>query len=261
MPVVTLFVRVYDNSQLKLIDKILKSTLKGLNVETKICGVTPRGRVQISVCGEDEKVALLYLADEVGLCPTDLEHLEKFSTIKGSITSLDKNRNELCVDIGVSSPDVIDATIPIQRLQAQLTDGRKTALKKIVELFGFCQGLPLSVKILHIDEGASRIEAMLSEKQIIQYTNWMRSLLDRLIVLGAPLHEVSLALKGAGFSRDVLGVEPSGLFEHTVVCKLGTDAAGLIPKIGRRLRTAKFTVFNPRKVLEFLDYSPLFTSW
>jgi hypothetical protein len=37
------------------------------------------------------------------------------------------------------------------------------------------------------------------------------------------------------------------------VCKLGTDAAGLISKIGRILKSAKFAVFNPKKIMEFLE--------
>jgi len=32
------------------------------------------------------------------------------------------------------------------------------------------------------------------------------------------------------------------------VGKLGTDATGLIPKIGRYMRKAEFVVFNPKKV-------------
>jgi hypothetical protein len=44
-----------------------------------------------------------------------------------------------------------------------------------------------------------------------------------------------------------------GMFEHALTCKLGTDAAGLISKIGRKLRNARFTVFNPRKIRKFLE--------
>ena len=43
------------------------------------------------------------------------------------------------------------------------------------------------------------------------------------------------------------------MFEHVLTCKLGTDAAGLIPKIGRNLRNAKFAVFNPKRLREFLE--------
>jgi hypothetical protein len=85
-------------------------------------------------------------------------------------------------------------------------------------------------------------------------------MLDRLIILGESLEEIELALKMAKCNRDVINIEPLGLFEYAVVCKLGTDAEGLIPKIGRNLRNAVFTVFDPKRVLEFLDYSTVFIS-
>jgi len=254
MPTVTLQAKVYNSFQLKLVDKLLKSTLKGLKVDTKICEVTPRRWIQIIVSGEDEKVALRYLADEIGLCPKRLEDVERFLTIKGRLIAMDKSRSEFNIDIGVFSPEIIDATIPLQHLQAQLVDGRKVAFKKLVELFGFSENLPTAVKILNVDEEKNHIEVMLSEKQLIQYRNWTKSLLDRLITLGASFYEVKLALKKAGLNRDVLNIEPLGLFEFVVTCKLGTEAAGLIPKIGKNLRNATFTIFNPRKVLEFLAY-------
>jgi hypothetical protein len=256
MPTVTLSTKVYKNFQLKLVDKFLRSMLKGLKVETKISDVSSRGLVQMAVSGEDEKIALHYLADEIGLCPTLLEHVEKFSTVKGYIASL--NRKELYVDIGIFSPSTIDAAISLKRLQAQLLDGRKTALRKIAELFGFVENLPLTVKICSVEKGNSRVEAMLSEKQLALYRSWTKSLLDRLIILGASFNEVMLSLKKARCNRDVVNIEPLGLFENAIVCKLGTDAVGLIPKIGRRLWNANFSIFNPRKVLKFLgDYSVL----
>jgi hypothetical protein len=260
MSTVTLQAKAYSDFQLKLVDKLLKSKIKGLNAETEICGITPCRWVQITVSGEDEKVALHYLADEIGLCPTRLEDVERFSITRGHIIAMDKSRSELHVDIGVFSPKIIDTTIPLQHLQTQLVDGRKVAFKKIVELFGFCENLPLTVKILNIDKEKNHVEAILSEKQLNQYGNWMKALLDRLVIVGSSIYEVRLALRKAGLNRDVLNVEPLGLFEFAVACKLGTDAAGLIPKIGKNLRSATFTVFNPKKLLEFLEYSTAFIS-
>jgi hypothetical protein len=258
MSTVTLLVKAYNNFQLKLVDKFLKSTLKGLKIEIEVCEVIPHQWVQINISGEDEKVGLRYLADEIGLCPTRLEHVEKFTITKGRIITTDKNEDALHIDIGVFTPKIIDAIIPLRHLRAQLVNGRKLTIEKIVELFGFRKNLPLSVKILNVDKEKNRIEAMLSEKQLIQYRNWTKSLLDRLIVLGAPIPDVTLALKEVGLNRDVLNIEPLGLFELAVTCKLGTDAAGLIPKLGRSLRNATFTVFSPKKVPKLLDYSTAF---
>lgn len=258
MSTVTLLTKVYNGFQLRLVDNFLKSTLKGLRVKTETCEVTPRGWVQIAVSGEDEKVALRYLADEIGLCPTRLENVEKNAVLNGRLTSMGKSKNELSVDIGVSSPEVVDATIPLQQLQAQLVDGRKVALKKIVELFGFCENLPLITKVSGTSEDKSHIEAMLSERQLTRLKGWTTSLLDRLMIMGSSDYEVRLALKRASLKRDVVSVESLGLFEHAVVCKLGTDAKGLIPRIGRNLRNADFSIFSPKKIIEFLGSSFLY---
>jgi len=255
MSTVTLLTKVYNNFQLKHVDKFLKSKLEDLKTETKICGAVSRGWVQIAVSGEDKDVALRYLVDEIGLCPTRLEDVKKLSIMKGYIVAIDKSKSELCIDIGVFSPKIVDATISLQHLQAQLMDGRKVALKKIVALFGFCENLPLLIKISSINKENGRVEAMFSKKQLNHYREWTKSLLDRLIILGASLSEIKLALKKTGLNRDIVTIEPLGLFEFAVVCKLGTDAAGLIPKIGKDLRKANFSIFNPRRILEFLgDY-------
>ncbi|MGQ9726506.1 MAG: DUF2110 family protein [Candidatus Bathycorpusculaceae bacterium] len=260
MPTVTLLTKVYNESQTKFIDKSLKSILKGLRVETKICGITPRGMIQISFSGEDENVALNYLDKEIGICPTHLESLNKYSEVKGRLIFLNKSRTELYVDLGIVLPTIIDASIPIQHLQAQVADGRKIALKKIVELFGFCENLPLTVKILDINKEKNHIEAMLSESQISRYRNWTKSFLDKLIILGSSFLEVMLALKKARVNRDTVNIEPLGLFENAVTCKLGTDAAGLIPKMGKILRNCTFSVFSPKKILEFMEYSTMLIS-
>jgi len=252
---VTLLAKAYNTSQRKLVDNFLKFTLKGLKVKTENCEVTPRGWVRIVLSGEDEQVALNYLVEEVGLCPSRLEDVEKNATLKGRLTSMSKSKDELSVDIGVSAPMIIDATISLQRLQAQLVDGRKVALKKIVELFGLRENLPLEVKVLGVSEENGHVEAMLSEKQVKQFKTWTQSLLDRLIIIGSTDYEVKSALKKAGLDRDVVDIKPLGFFEHAVVCKLGTDAKGLIPKIGKNLRNAGFAIFSPKRIIEFLDYS------
>jgi hypothetical protein len=261
MPTVTLFAKAHNNSQLKVVEKFLLSALEDLNVETKICGITSRGWVQISVSGEDEKAALHYLAEEIGLCVARLEDVERFSIIKGQIVSIDKSKDRICVDIGIYSPKIIDATISLQHLQAQLLDGRKFALSEVVKLFGFCENLPLSVKISRIHKENNCIGALLSENQLSIFKNWTNSLLDRLIILGASKEEVKLALKRTKFDRDVTEIESLGLFEYAVVCKLGTDAVGLFPKIGRILRNAALTVFSPEKVLKLLYYQTAPVSW
>jgi hypothetical protein len=235
--------------------------LSGLKVETHLLETDSLGRVHVLISGEDENVTVRYLADNIGLCPASLEEISKYSTLKGYVADPSKSKNELWVDIGVSSPSRVEAAVTLDRLQAQLGDGRKIALGKLVELFGFSENLPLHIRITNVDFEKRHIEAELSEKQKEQYAGWTRSLLDRLLILGASHGEVNSAIRRAEFNRDIVNVESLGMFEHAVLCKLGTDAAGLIPRMGKHLRRAAFSVFNPRKILALLGYdSALFDS-
>ncbi|HXX87287.1 MAG TPA: DUF2110 family protein [Candidatus Acidoferrum sp.] len=253
MHAATLLIKAYNRSQLGMIKEVLKSDLEGLNAEVEVSEVASHGWVRIIVSGEDETTALNYLTREFGRCPERLESVEKFSEIRGRITTLGKSNTHLSVDIGVLSPPMVEATISLLTLQGQIVDGRKVALAKLIELFGFCDNLPLNLKILSVNIPQSHVEAMLSEKQLLQYANWTKSLLHRLIILGARLHDVELAVEKTGCNRDIVSIDSLGLLEHTLVCKLGTDAAGLIPKIGRRLPHAALTVFNPNRIMEFLN--------
>jgi hypothetical protein len=253
MTTLTLLTRIYNVNQFKQIDKALKLSFEDLDVEADVLGITGDKWAQIALAGEDEGIATNYIAKEIGLCPTSFENVKKFSTLNGYVTDLEKSKEELSVDVGVFQPKIAYSKIPLRHLQAQLVDGRKIALTKIVELFGFCEGLPLSVKVNLVEEEGNRLEAELSAIQVEKYYNWQESLLDRLIVLGSSAYEVKKALELARLERDIISVESLGMFEHALVCKLGTDAAGLIPKTGRILRSARFAVFNPRRISGFLQ--------
>jgi hypothetical protein len=253
MTTLTLLTRINSDRQLKQISKTLKLAFEGLDVEAEILGIVADRWVQLALAGEDEGVATSYILKEIGVCPASVENIDKFSVRKGFITNLEQSKEELLVDVGVFKPEVVQATVPLRHLQAYLVDGRKVALKRIAELFGFCEDLPINVKVVRLNKEEMRVEAELSEKQKSVYDNWRESLLDRLIVLGPALYEIKRALNQAKLDRDVISVEPLGVFEHALTCKLGTDATGLIPKIGRTLKNAKFAVFNPKRLRQFLE--------
>jgi hypothetical protein len=251
MLTVTLLSKVYNTHQLKPVENQLKYILKSLKIKIENVEVAPRGWIQVNFSGEDEKAASSYLEEEIGLCPVRIENIKKFSTTKGYITGLGESKDELCLDIGITSPKTMNATIPLQHLQAQLADGRKIALKKLTELFGFCENLPLKAKITSINE--NHIEATIAENQLKLYKKWTKSLLDRLIILGASQQEIKTALKNSRCQNDIVEIEQLGLFEHAVACKLGTDAVGLITKVGRNLPNATLSVFKPKTILEFFQ--------
>ena len=252
MTTLTLLTKTSSDFQLKQVSKALRHLLQGLKVEAKVQGTVAGGWVQIDLSGEDEGVATNYLIEEIGLCPTSFGSVRKFSMLKGYIRSIEANAGELLVDLGVFQPKIVYASLGLRRLRAQLVEGKEIDLRRVAELFVFCEGLPVNVKVTNVKTEESRIEAELASKQVGMYMAWRDSLLDRLLVMGSSLREVEVALQKAKLERDVIDVEPLGLLEHALTCKLGTDAAGLIPKIGRKLKNSRFAVFNPKTLRAFL---------
>jgi len=248
MTTLTLMTRIYNSHQLRQMDTILADLAEGLDVQATIIGTLANRWVQVEVSGEDESVATKLLERDMGFCSVTLANVKKFASLKGYVTGLEKSKEELTLDIGVVQPAPVHAVVPLKHLQANLAGGKKLSLKQLGELWGFCDNLPLQIKVLNVNTDANQVEAQLQDSQIHRFELWRDSLLDRLLVIGASQAEVDEAITHAGLERDVIEVEALGTFEHALVCKLGTDAAGLIGAIGRMLRKAKFTVFNPKRI-------------
>jgi len=255
MPTVTLLEKAYSHFPAEVFEPMLKSFCKGLKVQVKVKGKTAQEWVQAEVNGEDESVALRLLSSKFGFAPNNAENVEKFSVLHGRIVDSGKTAAELYVDVGVFAPKVVYAKIPLQSLQSQLADGKKLPLQRLTELFCLLNYMPLHVKIVNIDwHGENEaFSAELSERQLAFFTDWLRSSLDCLVILGASRSDVERAVEASRHFRDVVRIESLGWLEHAIVCKLGTDAVGLIPAIGRFLRTATLAPFSPRKVRQIVD--------
>ena len=245
-----LLTKTYKANQLKQIDNLLKTQLEDLDIKAEVTASEAGKWVQVTLSGEDEPIATNYLRKEFGICPISLKNVKKYSILKGYIINFGKSPDTLFVDFGVFQPQIAYAPLTLRHMQAVLADGRKLALKKIAELFGFYNGLPVRVKVTAIDVDKNVVEAELATEQLEKFTAWRESLLDRLIVLGSSLKEVKRMLNHTGLDRDIIDIEPLGVFEYALTCKLGTDAAGVISQVGRNLKNARFVVFNPRKIRE-----------
>lgn len=248
MTAVTLLEKVYGSFSTQTLETILKESCKDLKVSVKVQGKTTQDWIQINLSGEDEPVALRLLDQQIGLAPVSAEQIKRFSTLRGKIAGPDKAMRQLRVDVGVFEPTAYEAFVPLQRLRAQLADGKGLPLKRLIELFCLHEYAPLQIRILHdFRIESDRWEAELSETQVSQFSNWLLSNLDRLLVFGGSRREVDEAMRRTGHFRDVVEIEPLGPFEHVIVCKLGTDAVGLLPRLGSHLRRASLCAFNPRR--------------
>jgi hypothetical protein len=254
MTTLTLLIKAPHGAQLRQIDDQLKNQFEELDVELQILGNQTNNRwVQVSLSGEDEAIATAFINKEFGTCPTTVEKAKILPTLKGYISKVDTGKQEIRVDVGVFEPKFLQAIIPLSSLQAQLVDGKKVALQKIAELYGLVDGLPVTVKVNWENaEAGEGLGAELSAKQAARLVSWRLSFLDRLIVLGASREAVDGVLERTHLNRDVIDIETLGMFEHALTCKLGTDAAGLIPVMGRYMRYSVFAVFSAKKGMDFL---------
>ena len=256
MAIVTLLEKVYGRRSAKEFQRTFAEMCRGLNVELKVLTCAPRGWIRLEVKGEDEKAALNFLKEEVGLAPVSIKNIRRGDIIRGRVIS-SKSKIELKLDLGVYEPEMIDATVPLRHLQAQLADGKKLALKTIIELYGLYPNLPLEVKVHRLDVESELIEAHLSENQILLFDSWIRQTLERLIILGVTREEIEYAIKTLRLSRDIYAIESLGLLEHAIICKLGTEARGLIPKLGPKLQNAVLTPFTPTKIQKTIERKTL----
>jgi hypothetical protein len=251
MPTVPVLEKLYGSGSPETFEKLYSGLVSGLKVRLTFAGTTDRGWIQIGVSGEDETAALSLLDREIGLAPVSVDKLKKFSVVQGKVVFSSKSEKELYVDLGVFSPETCDAVISGRRLCAQLADGKEVALQELVELFCLYDNMPLEVKIVEdVGEGNKNVEAGLSEAQFSLFSGWVRCRFDRLVVLGSLLSDVERAVKLSRNSRDIIKIESLGALEQVVLCKLGTDAVGLIPKLGRYLKSTVLVPFSPKKILE-----------
>jgi len=254
MPTVMLLEKVYGPFFVGVFAPVFSSICEGLKVQVRIVGKTDRNWVKVEVLGEDEIAALRYLDQKFGIAPTSVDKVKKFSTVKGKIGASEENEeNGLQVDIGISSPQFYGAFVPLQTLKAQITDGKNLLYKQIIDSFCLYENLPLEIKIVgNADNEKKGIRAEFSERQLSQFARWLDAYIDRLIVFGAPHSHVEHAVKESRHFRDIIKIDSLGLLEHVIVCKLGTDAVGLIPKLGKLLSTAKLAPFSPRKIRQLV---------
>lgn len=249
MTELTLFVKAFNSGQLKQIDELLQDQFADLDVEAKVVANPASKWVQVFLEGEDEVIAAAYARKEIGTCPVSLENIEAGAALRGYVSKVDESRGQLTVDVGVFEPKVTQAAVPLAALREQFSAGKDVGLRAITEAYGIAEGVPISVKVT--SKEAEGLTAELSSEQVEKLKGWQQSLLDRLIILRAPKELVTATLERTHLDRDVIDVEQLGFFEFALTCKLGTEARGLIPRVGRYMRNAVFVVFYSKRSLVF----------
>ncbi len=255
MVVLTLLEKVYGprgREALKGLERALSSVVSGVELEFRVVGTTERGWVQVEVSGEDEEVVRNYLSQKYGVALSSLEDLRSSTTLRCRVADSGKVGYGIYVDIGIQNPEPIDALIPLHTLRRQLVREAKLPTRKVLDLFCLYDNLPLVIVTTKVDVERREVEAALSQRQAAAFEQWLSSGLDRVVVLGAALRDVRRTVKEAGITKYVVGIERLGLLEHVLPCRRGTDAPGIIAKLGPHLPKIPLRAFSPRRVQDTL---------
>jgi len=256
--VLTLLEKLYGSREAdarRAFEEILTSTTSGLDAEVRSVGKNARGWIQVDVSGSDSKVVINYLRRRFGLAQSFTD-VRLPMVLRGKIVDSGRVGYGVYVDIGLSTPDPLDALIPLHGLRSHLADGRKLPLREIIDLFCLRDNFPFSIRLTMVDVEGGKIWAEPSDGQIELFRGWLSMHLDRVIALGAHREQVMLALRKSGMGRHIVKVDELGFLECSILCKLGTDAPGVIKVLGRHLPEVPLYAFSPRKVRSVLGELP-----
>lgn len=208
-------------------------------------GLTKSRLPRLQASGEDEEAFTEILRRSFGLNPRDHVDLLDQPIRKGFIQKLSERDDALWIDVGLDSPPAYHVTLGVDRLRSQLFDGQHVSLHSMVAKYGFLEDFPLELRIISCDKGNRRIQVELSDRQWNLLKEWRQLPFDRITAQDVLDSEVRSAVRRAGLERDLAAVENLSLGTHSLICKLGTEGQGLIPKLGPHLRAARLFVFHP----------------
>jgi len=200
--------------------------------------------LDVKAAGDDAEVFLNVLRKRFGTIPVQLSKVEKWDLARGSVTGSGKVGFGVYVDLGIFEPVARDSLYPLHRMRAQLADGASKPCREILEENGLVDEFPLEVRVLDIQ--GEKISAELSDGTRDMFNLWRRLPFDRVVAIGVGESEAERAVKAAGLWYDVIRIEPLSVFVQCLVCKIGTEAPGVIAKLGTRLRGVKLASVRTR---------------
>ncbi len=224
------------------LERFLRREGGGLLVEWKIS--TRQGWLVVGVRGEDAEVFLNLLMDRFGTVPVDGSRVEKWDLLKGSVTGAGRVGFGVYVDLGVLEPVAKDGLFPLHRMRAQLADGVSKPCREIIEENGLMDGFPVRTRVTGLD--GEKISLELSDETRELFLSWRRLPFDRVVAVGVMREEVESVVRAAGLQYDVIRIEPLSLFSQCLVCKKGTDAPGVIARVGGRLKGVRLAAYRAR---------------
>lgn len=234
-----------DRKFLSELETRLSNISSGLAVRIRMLDMTKSRLPRLQASGEDEEAFTEIVRRSFGLSPLNLTDLLDQPIRKGFVEKLLEREDALLIDVGLESSPPCQVTLGVDRLRAQLFDGRHVSLHSMIAKYGFLEDFPLELRVVSCDEDRRRIQVELSDRQRNLLKEWRQLPFDRITAQDILDSEVRSAVRRAGLERDLAAIENLSLGTHSLITKLGTDGQGLVPKLGPHLKAARLFVFHP----------------
>jgi hypothetical protein len=225
------------------------ASIKGdLTIEAKLQFFSKHGWAVVDVNGDDSEIFIRLVSKKFGLAPLEISKIERHGNYQGTVENFN---SDLIVDIGIERPEPAYVRVKLSSLRAQLADGRGSVpAREIAESYCLFPETPISVRVNKFAPNGTELEGWLSDSQISIFSDWINGGLERVQVYDCLQSQLDFAIRKAKLERDIVSTEQLNLTTHSVLCKIGTDAVGVIASLGSRLRRSQLKPFIPKRIKE-----------
>lgn len=205
-------------------------------------------RFEIVIKGPEEVFVHNILKKEVGLIQ-DYEDLKIGEKLQGNLKNPGKVGFGIFVDCGIMNP-LTDVLISLHSLRKQLCGGNKLPARKIIKVYDFIDNFPVFLKIIEIDKSKKEIYGEFDQRTLDLFKRIVDEKIDAIFISGATKNQIKKAIERKGHFKDVISVKRFGFLEHIALLKEGTQAPGIISRIGPSLRNVKISAMRSDNITE-----------
>jgi len=225
---------------------VITKEAEGLAVEFSM--KVEKGWITVQAKGEDAEAFSNLLKKKYGERPAQASKVERWDVLRGFVTGAGRVGYGVYVDVGITEPTSKDALYPLHRMRAQLSDGRQASAREILAENALVDDFPMRVIVTGSDGEKTTVE--LSDESQEGFVSWRNHPWDRVIAVGLTHSQALRSLREMGAEADIISVDPLSLFVQSFVLKVGTEAPGIIARMGRRLRGVSLAAYTKHRKLE-----------
>ena len=233
-------------ARLDLLKKSIKDSIDAFDIEHDMAEIKGNNVIwlQVKLRGEDAVAAANFLKLKHGAKVMLVDLQEETTIQRAKADASGATGFGMFFDIGLENKH---ALYPLYRMREQLAIGKKLPARKLVKMFGFCDGFGFPVVVTEINE-QSKITIELDAQVVEEFATWREDSVDRVFCHGETKEGIERAIANSGAKREHLMVQEAGFLDCIITCDARTEGKGIIALIGPTLSHVKLAVFNAAEV-------------